>query len=218
MANDIQINVPDYPPGKGVKNLERKEDKSSIRHVDKVITGKAITKKRSLGSKIAGLIFGEEMQEVKNYIIYDTVIPGIKETILESIEMIFFPGSGGRGRSRGRTTANRSSKGYSTIIDYGSFSKEPTKKRVDRAVNKFYEMDDIQFESIADADAVLAALREDIARYDEATLASYYELSGHTGDWTTCKYGWTNLDEVRRPRRVRGGFYVLDLPKPQLLG
>lgn len=216
MADDMQIKVPDYPPGKGVKKVERKEDKSSIRHAEKVITGNAVIKKRSLGSKVTGLIFGEEMQEVKNYIIYDTVIPGIKETILEAIEMIFFPGAPSRGRARAR--GGRSTRGYSTVIDYGSFSKEPSRRKPEKVTGKFYEMVDIQYESMAEAEAVLDALREDIERYDEATLSSYYELSGHSGDFTTCKYGWTNLDEVRRPRRVRGGYYVLDLPKPQLLG
>ena len=60
-----------------IKNRESKDDKK----VEKVVKGKAVVKKKSEMSKIASNIIAEEAKSIKDYAIYDVIIPALKDGI-----------------------------------------------------------------------------------------------------------------------------------------
>ena len=78
-------------PNNSNRNREEKKEKK----VEKVVTkGSVKTKKQSELKKIAGNIISEEAKSIKDYAIYDVVIPVIKDTITQlikgSIDMLFY--------------------------------------------------------------------------------------------------------------------------------
>ena len=78
-------------PNNSNRNREEKKEKK----VEKVVTKGAVkTKKQSELKKIAGNIISEEAKSIKDYAIYDVVIPVIKDTITQlikgSIDMLFY--------------------------------------------------------------------------------------------------------------------------------
>lgn len=215
--NDKVI-IPNYPSN----SVAKKDSKDDVRVIEKVISGTATVRKRNSWSRFAETFLGDDIQSIRSYLFYDMLVPGIKEGILSAMEMLFF------GTARGRRTgssggARRNVDRASYMINYGSYSngsRSRSRDRDDRDLDSRYSisMDDIEFDSRAEAEKVLDALREDIAHYNEATLSAYYQYAGvSSNDYTAGDRGWTNLDMAIRPRRVRGGGYVLDLPRPQQL-
>lgn len=210
--NNNQIIVPDYPSN----TKQPKRDENDIHVIEKVITGNATTRKRGLWYRFIDTFIGDDIQNIRTYILYDMIIPGIKEGILGGIEMMFF----GTTRPRGRGSSRRANVDRASYnqVNYGSYSKGSRQDRRDYVDNQYPSMDDVMFETRGDAELVLDALRADIARYNEATESAYYQYAGvSNNDYTANDRGWTNLDMNIRPRRIRGGKYVLDLPKPDQL-
>lgn len=64
-----------------------------------------------------------------------------------------------------------------------------------------------------EAENVLEELDNMIQRYGTASVSSFYNLVGVTGDYTDNKWGW-NESRGFDIQRVREG-YLLDLPKPE---
>lgn len=211
MAEVVMTKVADDLPSNSSKS--RGEEPIEKPKAEKVISGTVKVRKKGLKAKFLDTFLSDDIGNVKNYIVYDMVIPGIKEVILGGIEMMFF-GSTRGGRNRSRSAGSNPSK--ASYISYNSYSRgaRPEERR---STARTSEIEDLIFESAGEAELVLDELRDEIDRFGEATLASYYEKAGYSGNFTDYKYGWTNLDEVRRPHRVRGGGYILELPRPRLL-
>ena len=72
--------------------------------VEKVVTGKVKTKKKSQVTKFADIFISEDAANVKSYVFMDILVPAIKKAIsdivIDSIDMIFY---GGTGHSRKRS-------------------------------------------------------------------------------------------------------------------
>lgn len=209
--------IPNYPSN----STGPKDGKDEKRVVEKVISGTAAVRHKNSWSRFAETFLGDDIQSVRSYIFYDMIIPGIKEGILGGLEMLFFGSArprGGRSSSGSRRNVDRAS----YMINYGSYSNSNRRDRNrdhdDLDERYSVSLEDISFDSRGDAEKVLQNLREDIFNYNEATVAAYYQYAGvSTNDYTAGDRGWTNLDMVIRPRRVRGGRYILDLPRPQQL-
>lgn len=209
--------IPNYPSNsKG--NSGEKEEK---RVVEKVISGTATVRHKNSWSRFAERFLGDDLRNVGSDIVYDMIIPGIKEGILGGLEMLFFGSTRARGSRSGGTRRNVDRASY--MINYGSYSngrKNSRRRDMDELDERYSVsiMDEIEYETRGEAETVLESLREDIQHYNEATVAAYYQYSGvSSNDYTAGDRGWTNLDMNIRPRRVRGGKYVLDLPRPQQL-
>ena len=86
--------------------------------VEKVVTGKVKTKKKSEVSKFADVFISEDAANVKSYIIFDVLVPTIVDTIRDiaigSLDMIF-------GRGTGRNRSGRSSSSNPTYVSYRKY-------------------------------------------------------------------------------------------------
>lgn len=170
------------------------------RKVEKVVVGQVKTKKKSGLSKVFGNIVSEDARDIKSYLVKDIVIPTIKKTITETVDMILYGGS---------------SKSRSSIpfrVSYRSYYDEPRTRDARTPVpTAGYSYDDIIIGSRGEAEEVLSALNDMIDTYQIASVADLYDLVGLTGNYTDNKYGWTNLSSAD-VIRVRDG-YMLKLPK-----
>ena len=190
----IKENGTIYPPAKSEK------------HVEKVISGNVTTRRKPLSKKFADVFLSSDMENVKSYILFDVIIPGIKDAIFDTISVMLY----GDARS---SSAKRS--GNQTYVSYSGFSssKSKTKQqsvrpRRDRTVT---DIQDIIFETRGEAEEVLGNLVDFIVDYGVASVADLYDLVGITGPFTDNKYGWTDLS-MATVVRVRDG-YLINLPR-----
>ena len=71
--------------GNSLKSREAAENKPEEKKVEKVVKGTAKVKKKSELYKIASSIVCDEVTSVKEYIIYDVIIPAIRDTISDIV-------------------------------------------------------------------------------------------------------------------------------------
>ena len=195
----------DYKPNSH-RFKEEQKNKEREKKVEKVVTGKVITKKRSGIRKFADELISEDAKNVKSYVFGEVLIPAIKKAVLDivtdGINMIIY-GESGRGAKR--STADRVSyrnyyDGHSRSIrdDRGSYSSRRS-------------YDDIILNSRGEAEEVLARMDELMDTYGLVRVADLYDLVGITGDYTDNKYGWTNIRNAEVVR-VREG-YAIKMPR-----
>ena len=90
----------------------------------------------------------------------------------------------------------------------------------DPEITKRYAFKQLGYSTEREARDVLEQLRDDIARYNRATLLSYYEYSEVDTESTESNWGWRDL---RYPLAdvyfdVNSQLWVIKLPKVQYLG
>ena len=187
-------------------------EETRVKHVEKVIQGTAVPAQKNLGQRMVDVFLGDDISNVKEYIIFDRIIPGIKEMIVAGIEMMLF------GDVRIRSNRNPSKASYVSYNKMYASSpsrRERERREYDREA-RGKDFTDYIFESKGEAMEVLDTLTELIDVYDQASVNDFYDAIGVTGDFTDTNYGWTELGSANI-RRVRGGGYILDLPRPVVL-
>lgn len=198
-----QINIDDLKP-----NSFKSKEEAAVEETKTtpVITKNVVVKEKRVRSKLAEAFIGEDVGSVKDYIIFDVIIPAIKNTIVDGItntvEMIFgVSPRKGKGRNK----------------DYVSYASYYKPDRRDYRRNDFddrnprYDYRDLTFASRVDADEVLASLKDYVEDYGKASVADLYDFCGVTGTFQDHKYGWYDLKGVRVVR-VKDG-YEIDLPR-----
>lgn len=192
----------DYKPNSRLAREQASPDKK----IEKVIAGTATTKKKSTSKKFADVFLAEDVSSAKSYILWDVLVPKVKNTIEEvlvsTVHAIF------GGSSEPRKTGSK--------VSYRSYYDERN-RRPERTDNNYirskvgYEFDDVVLESRGEAEAVLHQMDEVVGTYGVVTVADLYDMVGITGRYTDNKYGWTDIRSAE-PIRVRDG-YLIKLPK-----
>lgn len=168
--------------------------------VEKVVEGRVRSKKKGYLHKCAEVFISEDVSSVKSYLIMDVLIPNIKKAISDGVDMILY-GDTGRGK-RMSTSKTPYHRAY-----YEKSNDTPRSPRL----RSGYDFDDIILDTRGDAERVLSQLDDIIDTYGIASVADMYDLVGKSGNYTDCKYGWTDL---RMASVVRtGDGYMLKLPK-----
>lgn len=195
------------------------EEKIEKKKIKRIVRGRARRRKKSLGSSFAKTFFGDDTRSVGSYILYEVLIPALKNTINDivagGVDMLLFgEGSGGRSR-RHRERDNRS------IVSYSSYYKDrdknrPSNRRIEHTRTyhaRTRGIEEIIIEDRVEAEEVLEALVANIEEYGVVSVDDLMDLVGFDQrDWTDTKWGWDDLRGAR-VRPVRGG-YMLDLPDP----
>ena len=172
--------------------------------------------------KLVKLFLAEDVDDVGEYLVKDLIIPGMKDVFFNFLWAVFWGDrrvSGGSGKLDGNRT-KYSSSGTARISNRSSIprrSAETEKEETAKPLNGL-NLDNLIFDSKAQALDVLGAMREYLAQYSDNGVPVGYlmECVGETGDWASEYYGWTNLDEARI-RPMNGGAWKLVLPRPQRL-
>ena len=199
----------------------------------KPVEGTIAVKKKSAASKVKSEMIAEDLEEVKQYLIWDILIPTVKDTIVSLIkngaEALFYGSSSTRRRDQADRRPTASYSGYY----YGnSYRNRQREKRPERQLDDWrrskrgrYDLSQIVFTGIdgrggldakRQAEEVLDQLVELTMSYGFARVADFYELAGYPTDYTDNSLGWGERSEARIAR-VNGG-YVIDLPEPEPIG
>lgn len=182
------------------------EDK---KEVNKVINGKAKTKKKSEVHKFADIFFAEDIDAVKSYIFHDVMIPAVKKMIQETVDIFLY---GEKGKRRDNSTRAYSSSRASYEKYYDKDRRDDRDRNDSNRARGGFQFDDILFDTRGDAMAVLEELEELVGKFRVASVMDLYSAAGLSCDYTYNKYGWTDLRNAEVVR-TRDGDYVIKLPK-----
>lgn len=185
-------------------NSEKKPEVETEHKSEKIVKGSVKTRKQTFGRKVAKAIFAEELPDVKEHVVWDVVIPGVRDGIrnalINIVESIF--GGGISNRSRSGTRVSYRNGG----TDYNS---QYNRNRGLRSEG-LYSFEDVIFDNRGEAEAVKDQLQYNIERYSYVSVLDYYDMCGLRTRPSDANYGWTNIDHATVDR-VSGG-YLLRLP------
>lgn len=213
MAEDMNFAPEAFPSNSHKSKSDPLKNKKKVK---KVISGKAVKKKRGLTKRLTETFLEEDGRSVGSYILHDVLIPALKALIFDSLsgglEASLFGGK--RSRNARRDMANKS------YTSYGSYYRSDDRGRTrEREMSKTgrarHDFDEIILETRPEAEEVLSHLVDLTIDYGMASVADLYDLVGIPSNFTDNKYGWTDLSSAT-VSRVRGG-YLLNLPRTQVL-
>ena len=179
-----------------------------------VVKHKTSVKKKPMTKRVGEAMISEDLDEVKSYLLWDILIPALKDTAVDLIkkgaDAIFYGGKGAPSNVRRNGSGSRVS-----YANYYNSSRRETRRPEPRRYNRraMHDFGDIVFSDRHDAEGVLSALVDLTMEYGFASVADFYELSDMPSEFTDNKYGWGELADAR-VLRVREG-YALHLPKPE---
>lgn len=170
-----------------------------------------IKRKRTIG-RLAEVFIGKDVGSVRDYIIFDVVIPAIKNAIVDAV------GNGIRMLLGVDTRDKRRGDDYDT--PYSTYYKSNRRDNNRNDIARRHTRDDYRDIVFASEDGARDAIRKLKTRayqYNTASVADYKDILQITsGDFQENYWGWSK-EEIERlsergPRRASGG-WVLDLPE-----
>lgn len=197
-----EVDVEKYKPNSYKSKAEEKKKN------EKVVKGEARIHQKSTGEKIKEVFFGEGVDNVSDYLLFEILIPSFKELmsdfVTKGVDMLLF------GEARGGTDRRKSRGSY---VAYDSYSRKRDQNTVRRAR---FDFSDVEFDSRNDALDVLDAMSDALDMYDVVSVADLYEFSGITPVPVDHNWGWTNINTSRIEIK-RNGKYILVMPNPKAL-
>lgn len=201
------MNNMEYPSNSDKSRKQQQEAALTERKkIEKVVKGPVTIKKNRM-REFTDAFISEDISNVKTHIVSDVLIPTIKNTIadiiIDSVRMIF-----GVAPNRKPGSAGASSK-----ISYSNYYNGNNTNRFEEPrARTGFDYDQIVLDR-RDAEEVLSRLDEAIEAYGQASVGDLYDALGVTCDnYMINSYGWTSIVTARIVP-VRGGGFVLDMPK-----
>lgn len=187
-------------------NSHKAREEVVEKKVEKVVSGKTSTKKKSGIRKLSDTFLSEDVSNVKSYIFSEVLLPAAKKLVSDivtnGIDMLLY------GEIKNK-------KGNSSKVSYSRYYDDRRDRSRDYrspVVRNNFDYDEIIFETRGDAEAVLDAMYDILNQYKVVSVAELYDLASITTHNYTCNnYGWIDL-RGSSVVRVRDG-YILKLPR-----
>lgn len=183
------------------------DEKTDQKKVQKVVSGTAVAKDKTLWQKFLDLFIPEDVDNIGEYLVMDVLVPTVKRAIVDSVNMALFGEVSSAGRKIGgqRVTYRTDYSGIST----GKSAPVRTRQAT-------YDYNNIIFDNRGDAEAVLSTLDDLMSEYGLVSVLDLYSASGLDCDYTAQKWGWYDI-RAAEILRTRDGGYMLKFPKAQPL-
>jgi len=224
--------MPDYDkveqvPQKVAKAGDAVTGEAEKKHLKPV--AKVQKRKRGVLERLViGLIGPDGLPSIGRYLGSEVVMPAVKDIIANSlttgIQMAIFgkdaaarPRNDYRSVSRAGYGTTYSSRTGTVHTDYtaptgGGVTKVDRKRRgYDRASQ--FNSEDYIMDDRNEALEALANLQDQADKYDQVSLADFYDLMGQETQYTDNNYGWLYDDIMKGKVVVIGGGYALRLPR-----
>lgn len=189
--------------------------------VERVTSGEAVRRKPPLGRRFVTTFFSGDGKTAIQHAAISVIVPKIRDLLYEAgrdfweyrVYGTTFGASRGIGRSMGGM-------GQQTRINipYGQMGNAQQRPQVMSQKSRArHDFDEIVMESRQDAHDVLEQMFDILGRFEQVTVADLYTLTGVRAEHTDHKWGWISLQGAG-VIPVRGGGFMLNLPKPTALG
>lgn len=187
------------------------------KEIKKVVTGDAVVKQKSLGTKFKDVFFGGDFKATMRYVAADVVLPAIRDIIVntttEGIKRAVY-GENNMRRSGGMMSNYRPKTNYSSISS--PFRPDPRgnvfmpDQAPRRVMSARKEMNDVIVASRSDAEHILERMLDCIDQYESVTLADLYAMLGMPSSHVDNKWGWTYIKDAQIQQVQEG--YSIRLP------
>lgn len=211
-----EVRVEDIKPNShAYKEQEKKKERSEVKQVVK--KSAIVPQKESFGKKFAKSFLADEVNDVKEYIIMDCIVPGIKNAILNMISMSFFGESYDGGRRRGRDDRYDYSSYYGRS-SYSGRDRDRREKRREESRERDRSVDcrNIILYDRRDAEDLVDAMRDRIRDTGGVSVAELLTMIDEPSKYTDNDYGWDRADDIGIKRVSRG--FLIDVPEPRYIG
>ena len=214
--------VPPSLPGNSYEEKNAQENESTelapIVKPKKVAQGKV--RKQSLLRKFGNYIFEDTIAMAKEYTFKEILLPGIRnlifDTFNEMLARMLFKDEAPRASGLYRNITSARRVGQTSYTRYYDAKQSAS---VRGSAGSYRDMprdpDDITLDTRADAIAVLNELDAVIRQYGQASIVTYYDIVGISGEWPDSRYGWTSIRGAQI-KPTREGFTII-LPPTILL-
>lgn len=202
--------------GNSKKSKDPKADAAKDKKIERLeLESKVVSRKKPLGARLKGVIFGGELDSAARYVAAEILLPAFRNLLVDAtskgVERIVY---GDSAYQRPRTQQYQPRVTYNTPINRGPLqgNRPDQPSRSPRARS---ESSELVFSSRSDAEAVLDRLGDIIDQFDIASVADLNEIVGIATSHIDNKWGWDNI-RFAEIRQTRDGF-VLNLPPAQSL-
>lgn len=198
-----------FPPNSKTKRVEVSEPKK----IERITSTDPTRRKKSLGKQFKETFLGGDAKTAFHYVIFGVLIPAAKDALAEAgsagLEKLIF------GDQRAKRSSPHGATGY---VNYNRMSNRPAtpSRSISKRGRARHDFDEIVLSSRSEAEDVIDRLFDLLSRYDHATVADLYELTGLSSTHTDHKWGWNDLTGAS-VTRLRNSGYLLDLPEPEPL-
>lgn len=200
-----EVNIDALRPN---SNVSKDKGKQKIKAV--VSSEKIVSTKSTMTQKVLKSFIQEDIKDLKETIIFDWVIPGIKSAFLNTMSMMFF-----HQPLDPRTYMGSGSKSYYNSqpkTKYGSYYQNGRTQQSKSTYDRRMEDEKIDYRNLVvldrgSAEKVVDALREEIRETGQASVAQLYELMGLDSNYTDWSWGWVNELDITI-QRVYNGFLI----------
>lgn len=200
-----------------------KQELAKREKLEPIAKGVAVDKKESLWTKVSKTIVKDDAKNVGEYLMFDVVIPALKNAISDlvttGINMFLF------GENRPSPNTKRyGDKSYVSYNNYYSKSRYSSGRSYQWEEDRYYgrdrtsqrrKFDQVVVPSRSEAEQILDALVGRTINYGMTSVADLYDLSGVPSVFTDNDWGWDDVHGARI-ERVREG-YLIVMPEPHLL-
>ena len=184
-------------------NSHKAREEVAEKKVEKVVSGKTSTKKKSGIRKLSDTFLSEDVSNVKSYIFSEVLLPAAKKLVSDIVT---------NGTNMLLYGEIKNKKGNSSKVSYSRYYDDRSRDYRSPVVRNNFYYDEIIFETRGDAEAVLDAMYDILNQYKVVSVAELYDLASITTHNYTCNnYGWIDL-RGSSVVRVRDG-YILKLPR-----
>lgn len=201
----------------------RRGEPPEPKQVKQVTMSSANRRKRSMTKRFTETFGGGSLRTAGVVVMFEILIPALKDLVAESGKaaldgVVYGEDHVSRRRAgRGRDRDDRGSYiNYQSRYSSGGGRKEEPRQQLSRRSRALHDFDDIILDTKAEAEEVIDQLFELVSKYEQATVADLYKMVGVQSEFTDQKWGWTDIRGAGATR-VRGGGYLLDLPRPEHL-
>lgn len=218
-VNSLEPNSHKYKAEKANSEGKKKEPESREKVSPIVKRDQVVSTKKPLGKKFAETFMTEDTKDVKSWLLMDVIIPGVKNTILDILSMMFFGEDDSR-RGRGRRRRDDDRRDYSSYYSGSSSSRNRRDSRR-RRDDSYYDSDDrVDFRNIVlrnrgDAEDLIEEMRRRIKAEGSVSVATLLDLVDVPGRYTDNNWGWDDDRDIGI-RRVSSG-YLIDVAEPKYL-
>lgn len=223
MSEDRQPEPPRRSTERYPGNSHSEREAAKNKTVEPVRKG-SVTLRKPMGTRIRESLTGDDAHSIGSYLLFDVVIPAIKDLVVETgkeaLERAFFP-TGGGPRSRNRPY-NSGSGGQFSRLPYSSRGSRrddpPFEREESRRSRRRHKIDEIILETRGDAEVTLEKMRNHADEFGQISVAEVLDELGAGSDdnWVLRDWGWTpSTLKNAEVRRLRSDEYLLDLPEPE---
>lgn len=194
--------------------------------VGKIVSNGAVRRKTPLGKRVKNLFLSDAGQGVWEFVVHEVLVPAAKDMFTDAVNQGLEKKLYGEVRSVGRRTGVRpgahvvSNTNVGTVrYDRASSSPVAGSRSTDggmsRRARQRHDFGEIVVPTRGEATEVIDMMFAIISKYEQVSVAEFYEMVNITPSHTDYKYGWTDIRGAGVVR-VNGG-YLIDLPVPVAL-